>query len=164
MNRDDEARQIAEALKSNDIIAEVIKLSAMVEFKIDLYLGIQFGGPLRIDDFLDLIAPAMTLAQKVNALKRMKFQKPMKSHQNIIESAERIRRIRNKLAHAHQLADGDIAKILSDRKLVTFILGYPETFEAERKKLENSFSHLWRSWEVRWKKWLPRAAEAAQST
>ena len=163
MERVDETERIASALRTNDIIAEVIKLSADVEFKLDLYLGIQFGGPLRIDDFLDLIAPSMTLATKINVVRKMKFHKPMTAHTNIIESAERIRRIRNKLAHAHRLADDDIKKIRSDRKLVDFILGYPGTFDKERKMRDNSFSHLWRSWEVRWKKWLPRAALAAKT-
>jgi hypothetical protein len=163
MERQDEIEKISSALRTNDIIAEVIKLSADVEFKLDLYLGIQFGGPLRIDDFLDLIAPAMTLATKINVLRKMKFHKAMKAHANIIDSAERIRRIRNKLAHAHRLTDEDIKKIQSDRKLVDFILGYPRTFDKERKMLDNSFTHLWRSWEVRWEKWLPRAALAAKA-
>ena len=157
----DEAEKIEKALRSNDIIAEVIKLSASVDFKLDLYLGIQFGGPVRIDDFLEFIAPRLALAEKIDILKKMKFHRAMKSHANIIESAERIRRIRNKLAHVHFLKPEDIKKIQADRKLVTFILGYPKTFEVERKMLDNSFSHLWRSWEIRWKKWLPRAAAAA---
>ena len=61
----DEAEKIEKALRSNDIIAEVIKLSASVDFKLDLYLGIQFGGPLRIDDFLKFIAPRLALAEKI---------------------------------------------------------------------------------------------------
>jgi hypothetical protein len=100
---------------------------------------------------------------KIEILKKMKFHKPMKSHANIIESAERIKRIRNKIAHAHFLRDKDLDAIQSDKKLVKFILDYPASFEREKKMLDNSFSHLWRSWEVRWKKWLPAAAARAKS-
>ena len=150
--------QLEKALRSNDIVAEVVKLAAVVDFHLDLYLGIQFGGPVRIDDFMEHIAPRLPLAVKIEILKKMKFHKPMKSHSNIIESAERIRRIRNKVAHSHSLKQKDIDAILSDKKLVKFILEYPASFERERKMLDNSFSHLWRSWEIRWKKWLTVAA------
>jgi hypothetical protein len=147
-----EAKKIVEALKSNDIVAEVIKFSAWWESSLDIYLAIEFSGPNRIDDFLNLVAPCMSMAQKIEALKRMKFHKPMKSHSNIIDSLTRVRKIRNKLAHAHRIDDREVQKIQSDRKLVKFILGYPESFRKERNMLNNSFGHLWRSWETRWKK------------
>ena len=157
-----EREELKKALRSNEIVAEVIKLAAGLDFKLDLYLGIQFGGPLRIDDFMEHISPRLPLAVKIEILKKMKFHKPMKSHANIIESAERIKRIRNKIAHAHFLKDKDLDAIQSDKKLVKFILDYPASFEREKKMLENSFNHLWRSWEVRWKKWLPAAAARAK--
>ncbi len=149
---EEEAAKIEEALKSNDIIAEVIKMSAWWESSLDMFLAIQFAGPRRIDDFIDLIAPCLSLSQKIEALKKMKFHRPMKSHANIIESLTRIRKIRNKLAHMHRYNAEEIKKIQSDRKLVEFILGYPESFRKEKNMLNNSFSHLWRSWEVRWRK------------
>jgi len=76
----------------------------------------------------------------------------MKSHANIVESLTRIRKIRNKLAHMHWFNAEEIEKIQSDRKLVEFILDYPKSFRKEKNMLNNSFSHLWRSWEVRWEK------------
>jgi len=156
-NSDEEARKIADALESNDIVAEVIKFAAWWESSLDLYLAIEFSGPKRIDDFIELVAPCMSLAQKIDVLKNMKLHKPMKSHSNIVESLSRVRRIRNKLAHAHRVSDSEIKKIQSDRKLTKFILGYPESFKKERNMLNNSFSHLWRSWEARWKKQRAKA-------
>jgi len=66
-----EAAEIEEALKSNDIIAEVIKMSAWWESSLDMFLAIQFAGTQRIDDFMDLIAPRMSLSQKIETLKKM---------------------------------------------------------------------------------------------
>ena len=147
-----EAEDIGNALRSNDIIAEVIKMSALWESHLDYFLAIEFAGPKRLDDFIDLVSPCMSLAQKIEALKKMKFHRQMKSHSNIVESLTRIRKIRNKLAHAHYLSNDDIKRIQSDRMLVKFVLGYPQSFLKEKKKLDNSFAHLWRSWEIQWKK------------
>jgi len=148
-----EALEIQVALQSNDIIAEVIKFSAIWEASLDNYLAIEFGGTTkRYDDFIELIAPTMSLSQKINTLKKMTFHRPMKSHTNIISSLTRIKNIRNKVAHVFRLNEVEIGKIQSDRELVSFILEYPESFQREELMLQNSFSHLWRSWEVRLKK------------
>jgi hypothetical protein len=134
------------------LIADVIKLNAQVEQSLDLYLAIQFGGPGRIDVFVELIAPRLTLSNKIDVLKKMKFHRLMKSHTNIVHVAERVNRLRNKLAHVARPASDDMRKTQSDKWLSEFVLGYPQTLRAEKRRLDKSFSHLLRSWEVRWKK------------
>jgi hypothetical protein len=109
-SKDTELEKLKQTLSSNDIIAEVIKLNARVEDKIDNYLAIQFGGFHRWDDFVELIAPRMTLSSKIDALKKLKLHRKMKSHHNIVEVAERINRVRNKLAHSYQLDNEDLQK------------------------------------------------------
>lgn len=69
---EEEALAIQMALESNDIIAEVIKFSAIWEASLDNYLAIEFGGTTkRYDDFIELIAPTMSFAQKIETLKTM---------------------------------------------------------------------------------------------
>jgi hypothetical protein len=141
------------ALTSNDIIAEVIKFSATWEAALDNYLAIEFGGTsARFGDFIELVAPNINFDRKIEALRKMSFPRETKSRTKIVTTLSRIRKIRNKLAHAHDLDSTTIAKIQSDRALVAFILGYPASFTKEGKALQNWFSHLWRSWEVRLQK------------
>jgi hypothetical protein len=45
-------------------------LNAQIEEKLDYYLAIQFGGPVRIDDFMELIEPRITLGNKIEVLKK----------------------------------------------------------------------------------------------
>jgi len=151
--REEEARALEAALTSNDIIAEVIKFSAIWEASLDNYLAIEFGGTTsRRDDFIELIAPNMSFARKIEVFQNMTFPRQTKSHAGIVASLTRVRKIRNKLAHAQRLDSTELSKIQSDRDLVAFILDYPSSFEKEARTLHNWFSHLWRGWEVRLKK------------
>ena len=151
--REEEAKMLEDALRSNDIIAEVIKFSAIWEAGLDNYLAIEFGGTTeRYDDFIELIAPNMQFARKIEIFKKMSFPHQTKSHSGIVKTLTRIRKIRNHLAHAQRMDAETITKIQSDRDLVSFILNYPDSFKKEGKKLNNWFSHMWRSWEVRLKK------------
>ncbi|MCP5016953.1 MAG: hypothetical protein GY938_17045 [Ketobacter sp.] len=160
--REEETEKLKEALQSNDIIAEVIKYSAIWEASLDRYLAIEFGGTNeRYDDFIELIAPNMTFSRKIEIFHKMTFPRQTKSHVSIVQTLTRIRKIRNHLAHAHRLDSKTMSKIQSDRDLVNFILQYPESFNEENNKLKNWFSHLWRSWETRlkkerayWAKWI----------
>lgn len=159
---EEEARQLTEALSSNDIIAEVIKFSAVWEAALDSYLAIEFGGTTaRYDDFIESIAPNLSFARKIEIFKSLSLIGKSKSHSGIVSTLNRVRKIRNHLAHAQRLDAPTIAKIQSDRQLVEFILGYPSGFKQESRKLHNWFSHMWRSWEVRlkkdrayWAKWI----------
>ena len=151
--REQEARALKATLQSSEIIAEVIKFSAIWEASLDRYLAIEFGGTnVRYDDFIELIAPNMTFARKIEVFRYMTFPRKTKSQSGIVASLTRVRKIRNRLAHAHRLDAPVIAKIQSDRDLVAFVLDYPNSFIAEHRKLDNWFSHLWRSWEIRLKK------------
>ena len=151
--RTDEAFALEKALRSNDIIAEVIKFSAIWEASLDSYLAIEFGGTTsRYDDFIELIAPNMSFARKVEVFQKMTFPRETKSHSEIVATLTRIRKIRNQLAHAQRLDTSTIAKLQSDRALVSFILDYPASFKKEGARLQNWFSHLWRGWEARLKK------------
>jgi hypothetical protein len=151
--REGEALALEQSLRSNDIIAEVIKLSALWEARLDSYLAIEFGGTtVRYDDFIELIAPNSSFARKIEIFQAMTFPRKTKSRSGIVTVLIRIRKIRNHLAHAQRLDASAISKIQSDRSLASFILDYPTSFKNESQKLENWFSHMWRSWEVRLKK------------
>lgn len=160
--REQEAIALKEALRSNEIIAEVIKFSAIWEASLDSYLAIEFGGPTtRYDDFIELIAPNMSFARKIEVFKGMEFPRKTKSHSGVVTALTRLRKIRNRLAHAQRLDAAAIAKIQSDRALVSFILEYPASFKKEGSQLRNWFSHLWRGWESRlkrdrvyWAQWI----------
>lgn len=150
---EEEARQLTDALGSNDIIAEVIKFSAVWEAALDNYLATEFGGTTtRYDDFIEFIAPNLSFARKIEIFKNLSLVGKTKSHSEIVSTLNRIRKVRNHLAHAQRLDASTIAKIQSDRPLVKFIIGHPSSFKQESARLHNWFSHMWQSWEVRLKK------------
>lgn len=150
---EEEARQLTEALGSNEIIAEVIKFSAVWEAALDSYLAIEFGGTTaRYDDFVEFIAPNLSFARKIEIFKNLSLVGKSESHSEIVSTLNRVRKVRNHLAHAQRLDTSTIARIQSDRPLVDFILGHPSSFKREGNKLRNWFSHMWRGWEVRLKK------------
>jgi hypothetical protein len=151
--KEQEALALEEALRSNDIIAEVIKFSAIWEASLDSYVAIEFGGTTaRYEDFIEFIAPNMPFSRKIELFQKMTFPRETKSHKGIVTTLTRIRKIRNQLAHAQRLDASTIAKIQSDRALVSFVLDYPDSFKKEGQRLQNWFSHLWRGWEVRLKR------------
>ncbi|ULQ46501.1 hypothetical protein JN531_015550 [Flagellatimonas centrodinii] len=150
---EDEALRLKEALSSNDIIAEAIKFSAVWEATLDSYLAFEFGGTTaRYNDFVEFIAPNLSFARKIEIFKSLSLVGKTKSHSEIVSTLNRVRKIRNHLAHAQRLDDSTIAKIQSDRSLVQFVLGHPMSFKQEGKRLHIWFSHMWRGWEARLKK------------
>lgn len=150
---EEEALRLKEALRSNDIIAEVIKFSAVWEATLDSYLAFEFGGTTaRFDDFVEFVAPNLTFSRKIEIFKSLSLVGKSKSHSEIVATLNRVRKIRNHLAHAQRLDPQTIARIQSDRSLVAFILEHPSSFKRESRKLKNWFSHMWRSWEIRLKK------------
>ncbi|RZI41154.1 hypothetical protein EGT07_18870 [Herbaspirillum sp. HC18] len=144
-----EAKALAKALSSPELVASVIRLAAVMESRLDSYLALEFGGRGRFDEFSEFIAPTLSLPLKLRILKNLKFHRPMKSVSNIVDSLERLRVIRNKLAHEWYFDEKQIKAFQSDRTLVTFLLGYPKSFSREKHLLEVSFSRLWHSYLTR---------------
>src|SRR5699024_4550619 len=94
--REEEALALKRALRSKDIIAEVIKFSAIWEASLDSYLAIEFGGTtVRYDDFIESIAPNLSFARKIEIFQKMTFQRRTKSHSGIVKTLTRLRKIRN---------------------------------------------------------------------
>jgi hypothetical protein len=147
--RASEAKGLAQKLNSPEVVASVIRLAAVMESRLDSYLALEFGGRGRFDEFSENIAPALSLPLKLRILKKLKFHRPMKSVTNIASSLERLRVIRNKLAHEWYFGEEQIKAFQSDRMLVAFLLGYPNSFSKEKHLLEVSFSRLWHSYLTR---------------
>lgn len=141
-----EAKALAKTLNSPEVVASVIRLAAVMESRLDKYLSLEFGGRGRLDEFAEYIAPTLSLPLKLRILKGLKFHRPMKSVTNIVSSLERLRVIRNKLAHEWYFGEAQIKAFQSDRMLVAFLLGYPKSFSKEKHLLEVSFSRLWHSY------------------
>ncbi|WP_319240185.1 hypothetical protein [uncultured Propionivibrio sp.] len=118
-----EAKAIAKALNSPELVASVIRLAAVMESRLDSYLALEFGGRGRFDEFSEFITPTLSLPAKLRILKNLKFHRPMKSVSNIVSSLERLRVIRNKLAHEWYFTEKQIQALQTDRTLVTFLLG-----------------------------------------
>ena len=161
-NKQKEKALLEAALASSSLIGDVVKLAAKIEDKLDFYLAIEFAGPRRLDDFVDLIGSKLTLSTKIEILRKMSFHRQMKSQHDLVDAAERLSRVRNKLAHSWRLDSNEVERIQSDRKLVEFILGYPRTLRTLERKFEYSFSGLWRSWENKFKKRVTSGSVLAQ--
>lgn len=133
----------AELLQSSDFAGHIIRWVAIFESRLDSLLSIYFVG-LKFDfEFEELVLSRLSFYEKIEILRKIKFSNPMKSQANIVNSLDKLRRLRNALAHTSYMPKEEIEKLRSDRWIESFVVGYPKTVGREKNALENRFSLLW---------------------
>jgi len=133
----------SELLQSDEFAGHIIRWVAIFESRLDSLLSIHFVG-LRNDlEFDDLVLSRLSFYEKIEVLRKIKFSRPLKSQAGIVESLDKLRRLRNALAHTSYMPKEEIEKLRADRWIESFVLGYPKTVGREKNALENRFSLLW---------------------
>ena len=133
----------AERLQSDDFAGHIIRWVAIFESRLDSLLSIHFAGLKTDFEFEELVLSRLSFYEKIEILRKVKFKRSMKSQENIVSSLDRLRRLRNALAHTSHMPSHEIQKLRSDKWIEAFVLGYPQSVGREKNALENRFSLLW---------------------
>lgn len=132
-------------LQSNDFAGHIIRWVAIFESRLDLLLSSYFvpwgDGHLPLQ-FHELVLSRLAFHEKIQILRGIKFRRAMKSQKNIVDTLDRLRRLRNALAHSSHMPEEEIRKLRSDKWIVQFVEGYPASVGREKNALENRFSLL----------------------
>ena len=135
--------RFAGLLQSDDFAGHIIRWVAIFEWRLDSVLAVYFVGPRADLDFDDLILSRLSFYEKIEVLRKLKFDRPLRSQVNIVLSLDKLRRLRNALAHTSHMPPHEVEKLRSDKWIEAFVLGYPKTVGREKNALENRFSLLW---------------------
>ena len=155
--------QFSDLLQSDDFAGHIIRWVAIFESRLDSLLSIYFVG-LQVDfEFEELVLSRLSFYEKIEILRKIKFDRPLRSQPNIVNSLDKLRRLRNALAHTSYMPKDEIEKLRSDKWIENFVLGYPRTVGREKNALENRFSLLWNHCYRRYAQKLNRVAKAHES-
>jgi len=94
--------------------------------------------------FEESVLSRLSFFEKIDILRGIKFGRPLRSPKNIVDVLDKLRKLRNALAHSSWMPDDEIKKLRSDKWLVDFVTGYPASVGREKNALENRFTHLWK--------------------
>ena len=136
--------RFVELLQSDDFAGHIIRWVAIFESRLDELLAAYFSNRRHDMEFYELVLSRLPFAAKIEVLRRIELPRPLKSKQNTVASLERLRRLRNALAHSSQMSERDIQKLRSDAWIVAFVVGYPKTVGREKNALENRITLLWK--------------------
>lgn len=130
-------------LQSDEFAGHIIRWVSIFETRLDGLLSVYFVG-LRYDfEFEELILSRLSFYEKIEVLRKIKFNRPLKSQAGIVNSLDSLRRLRNALAHTHFMPPSEVEKLRSDKWIESFVLEYPKSVGREKSALENRFSLLW---------------------
>jgi hypothetical protein len=155
--------QFADLLQSDDFAGHIIRWVAIFESRLESLLSIYFVGLQVNFEFEELVLSRLSFYEKIEILRKIKFDRPLRSQPNIVNSLDKLRRLRNALAHTSYIQKDEIEKLRSDKWIENFVLGYPKTVGREKNTLENRFSLLWNHCYRRYAQKLNRVAKAHES-
>jgi len=147
----DDVKLFESRLRSHEYAGHIIQWVSIFESTLDITLAIYFVNPVSTDKrdptsvFLEQVLSKLSFASKIDTLKNLQFAKPLKSQEGITTTLDKLRKLRNVLAHTHYLSDRDILKLRSDAWIFNFVIQYPSSIGKEKNALENRFNHLWNS-------------------
>ena len=131
-------------LRSDEFAGRLIRWVSIFESRLDSVLSAHFT-PFKYDlGFDEIVLSRLSFAEKIDILRKIELSRPLKSRDNIVYSLDRLRKLRNALAHNHYLSTQQIKKLRSDKWIQDFVTGFPGSFGREKNALENRFSLLWK--------------------
>ncbi|WP_156480497.1 hypothetical protein [Aquipseudomonas alcaligenes] len=132
-----------ELLQSHEFSGHIIRWVAIFEGRLDGVLSVHFSGLESTYEFYELILSRLSFYEKIEILRKIDFGKSLKSQENTALHLDKLRRLRNALAHAAHMPPDEIRKLRSDKWIESFVLGYPKSIGKEKNALENRLSLLW---------------------
>jgi len=144
--------EIHKIFYSDSNTGRIIKDFAQLEWLLDLVLTRYFTAQERFYEFGELFIARLSIVQKIDILRKMKFHKQMISKKNLVLSLEKLRKFRNILAHSSSLTDNQLKNILSDNELLILLKNFPDNYQKEIKANKNRLNCLLHSYISRGKK------------
>ena len=114
---------------------DIIFLSIMMEINLDKFLAGYFPYNAKIHDFESLILSKLTLGQKIDVLKNLKFRSSVKSFPALLTICNGLNRLRNHAAHVSWTDQKRVAKLADDQFVRELMLGYPGSINATRERI-----------------------------
>ena len=139
-------------ISSDEVAGKIIRDAAELEWYVELVLTRYFTAQDRFNEFMDVIIDRMSFFQKIDILRRMKLPTKMKSQPNAVASLEKLRKIRNILAHSAFISDEEIDKLYSDNEVMKILGNYPKSYRSELLATKNRLNRLLHSHIIRSKK------------
>ena len=130
-------------LQCDEFAGHIIRWVAIFEIRLDFLLSAYFVAPHLYGTFADAILGQLSFRRKIEILKALKLNRPLRSRDNIVNSLGRLLTLRNALAHSSHMSPDEVKKLRSDKWIYDFVSGYPKTVGKEKNALENRFSKLW---------------------
>lgn len=139
-------------ISSDEVAGRIIRDTAELEWYVELVLTRYFAAQDRFNEFIDVIIDRMSFFQKIEILRRMKLPAKMKSQPNAVSSLEKLRKIRNILAHSAFISNEEIDKLYRDNELMKILSNYPQSYKRELAATKNRLNRLLHSYIVRSKR------------
>lgn len=138
-------------VRSDEYAGRVIKWTSIFESRLDFLLSAYFVNPVLSDSrdptslFLNQVLSRMSFAAKIDVLRNTRFANPLKSQRGVVDTLDKLRKLRNVLAHNSYLSDSELSKLRSDEWIFRFVIDHPQSMGRTKNAMENRFSHLWNS-------------------
>lgn len=115
-----------------EVIGKVIMDLNACEMLLGLILIRYYTAQERFSEFEDNIMSRFNLNTKIDILKNLKLPKQYKSKKKVISSLDKIKKVRNIMAHSY-LPDEDpkFQKLLRDKDIDRIFQDYPKSFNKE---------------------------------
>ncbi len=123
--------QLAAFLSRDDVIARVVRRFGELEWLLNLLLTRYFTAQDRFWEFADLIVDRLSVSEKIEIVRAMRFHRPLKSQANLVRSLEKLRKLRNALAHGDSLRCDRLHRLHSDNEIMKLLSGWPGLYDRE---------------------------------
>ena len=97
--------RFVELLQFDDFAGHIIRWVAIFETRLDEWLAAYFSNRRHDMEFHELVLSRLSFAAKIEILRNIALPRPLKSKHNIVVSLDRLRRLRNALAHTAHMSD-----------------------------------------------------------
>ena len=121
---------IEKLLRSDEVAGRIIRDAAMLESFLGTLLEIYFAKKDKSLEFGELVMERMSFAERIDILRRLKLKKRYKSLE-CVKTLDRIRKLRNVVAHTFYVDDSELERLLIDKEIERLLVDYPAAYRRE---------------------------------
>ena len=123
-------KNLADLLGEDEVRGRIIKDAAFMDFLLMIIVGMYFTPQERSIQFYELIGDRLSFNDKIEVFRRINFKRRYKSLE-CIKTIQKLRRLRNAVAHQHFVTPHD--KLFLDNELKKMLEDWPQSYEREVK-------------------------------
>jgi hypothetical protein len=134
-------------LLSEDAVAgRVIRDLSALEERLGMILQRYFAAQERYNEFDDVFLARLSLVGKINILRAMKLPTKMASRDQAVTWLNKLRILRNILAHGSYVSEDDIKRVASENELREMLMTYPASYRKRIQLIKNWIERLYVSY------------------